>query len=92
MITAITIDTLTKFFLWKEIEHLGENGLALVHSGTPFESISVKKTMKPDLRQIQIDPLGFRQYLIYIHIVNSYFEDLNRTLVIEYICLTPRIT
>jgi len=35
--------------------------------------------MKPGLGQIQIDPLRFRQYLIYLQMVNSYFKNLNRT-------------
>jgi len=36
VITVITIDTLTKFFPWKEIDHLRENSLALVHNESPF--------------------------------------------------------
>jgi hypothetical protein len=47
---------LTKFFLWKEIDYLRENGLALVHNEAPFASFSAKETMKPGLGQIQIDP------------------------------------
>jgi len=54
---------LTKFFPWKEIDHLRENSLALVHNESPFAFLC-KRTMKPGLGQIQIVPFQFRQYLI----------------------------
>ena len=85
MITAITIDTLTKFFLWKEIDYLGENSLALVHGEAPFASFYAKKTTNPGLWQIQIDPFQIRQYLKCLHMVTLCSKNLNRTVVISYI-------
>jgi len=81
VITAITIDTLTKFFLWKEIDYLGENSLALVHGEAPFASFYAKKTTNPGLWQIQIDPFQIRQYLKCLHMVTLCSKNLNRTVV-----------
>jgi hypothetical protein len=38
VIAAVTIDTLTKFILWQEVDNLGKNSLALVHGEAPFAS------------------------------------------------------
>ena len=43
MIAVISINTLTKFFLRQEIDHLGKNGLALVHIEVPFANYFAKK-------------------------------------------------
>lgn len=43
MITAISINTLTEFFLREEIDHLGKNGLPLVHFEVPFAYYFAKK-------------------------------------------------
>jgi hypothetical protein len=43
VITTITIDTVTKFILWKEVDDLRENSLALVHSVAPFAGVTAKK-------------------------------------------------
>ena len=36
VITIVAVDALTEFFLWEEIDNLGENGLAFVHGMVPF--------------------------------------------------------
>ena len=43
MIAAISSNTLTKFFLREEVDHLGKNGLALVHVEIPFAYYFAKK-------------------------------------------------
>jgi len=59
VITAITINTLTKFFLWQEIDYLGENGLALVHGEAPFAFFSAKKPRNQAYGKFKSIPLNF---------------------------------
>jgi hypothetical protein len=59
VVTVITIDTLTKFFLWKKIDYLGENGLALVHNEVPFAFFSAKKPRNQAYGKSKSIPLKF---------------------------------
>jgi hypothetical protein len=59
VITVITIDTLTKFYFWQEIDYLGENGLALVHGEAPFASFSAKKPRNQAYGKFKSIPLNF---------------------------------